>query len=72
MMQITAQFDFPNPFASATSNQGDLFNKHVGSSSWWREITQKGANANRTGFVVAWQRQARQFQIQSRNYWLYE
>ena len=72
MMQITAQFDFPNPFASATSNQGDLFNKHVGSSSWWREITQKGANANRTGFVVAWQRQARQFQIQSRSYWLYE
>jgi len=72
MMQITAKFDFPNPFATATSNEGDLFNKHVGSSSWWREITQKGENANRTGFVVAWQRQARQFQIQSRNYWLYE
>ncbi len=72
MMQITAQFDISNPFANVTSNEGDLFNKHVGSSSWWREITQKGANANRTGFVVAWQRQARQFQIQSRNYWLYE
>lgn len=72
MMQITALFDSTNPFANASSNQGDLFNKHVGSSSWWREITQKGANANRAGFIGAWERQSKQFQIQSRAFWLYD
>lgn len=71
MMQIAALFE-PNPFAKATDNQSRLFNKHVGSSSWWREIAQKGSNANRAGFIGVWERQSKQFQLQSRNYWLYD
>lgn len=71
MMQIAALFE-ANPFAKATDNQSSLFNKHVGSSSWWREIVQKGSNANRAGFIGAWERESQQFQLQSRRYWLYD
>ncbi len=72
MLQITILLDAANPFADASSNQADLFNKHVGSSSWWREITEKGVNANRAGFIGAWERQSKLFQIKSRAYWLYD
>ena len=71
MMQIAALFE-PNPFAKATDNQSSLFNKHVGSTSWWNEISQKGPNANRAGFIGVWERQSKQFQLQSRSFWLYE
>ncbi len=72
MMQIAALYDRPSPFSTATDNQRELFNKHVGSTSWWRELSQKGARANRAGFIGVWERQSKQFQIQSRNYWLYD
>ena len=71
MMQIAALFE-PNPFAKATDNQSSLFNKHVGSTSWWQEISQKGSTANRAGFIGVWERQSQQFQLQSRAYWLYD
>jgi len=44
----------------------------VGSTSWWSEISGKGAQANRAGFIGVWERQAKQFQIQSQAYWLYD
>jgi uncharacterized protein YbbC (DUF1343 family) len=72
MMQITALFDPVNPFSSAPNTQMELFNKHVGSTSWWSEISGKGAQANRAGFIGVWERQAKQFQIQSQAYWLYD
>ncbi len=72
MMQISALFDIDNPFRRVSKEEGDLFNKHVGSSSWWREITEKGVASNLPGFIGAWERQAKQFQIQSRRYWLYD
>ena len=71
MMQIAALFE-PNPFAKATDNQSSLFNKHVGSTSWWNEISQKGPNTNRAGFIGVWERQSKQFQLQSRSFWLYD
>jgi uncharacterized protein YbbC (DUF1343 family) len=71
MMQIAALFE-PNPFAKASDNQSGLFNKHVGSSSWWNEIAQKGSNANRAGFIEVWERQSKQFQLQSHAFWLYD
>ena len=71
MMQIAALFE-PNPFAKATDNQSSLFNKHVGSTSWWTEISQKGPNTNRAGFIGVWERQSKQFQLQSRSFWLYD
>ena len=57
MMQLTAAWSPDNPFASAANPA--LFNKHVGSSAWWTEITQRGAQARAQQFAQQWARQAR-------------
>lgn len=72
MMQLTAKFEPGNPFAAAASAQSDLFNKHTGSTSWWNELAAKGEHANVAGYITLWQRQAKQFQIESRRFWLYD
>lgn len=72
MMRISSQLGGPNPFASASENDIQFYNKLVGSNAWWREISQKGSASNFSGYIQAWERQAKQFQIQSRQYWLYD
>ncbi len=72
MMQISAKSGGANPFALASENDSSFFNKLVGSSNWWKEISQKGAYSNISGYIQVWERQAKQFQIQSRRYWLYD
>ncbi len=72
MMQLTAKFEGNNPFASAPDSQAELFNKHVGSTAWWEQLAQKGEAANVSGFITLWQRQAKQFQLESKRFWLYD
>lgn len=72
MMQLTPKLQGSNPFAQATDSQASLFNKHTGSTSWWNQLVSKGAQANVGGYITLWERQAKQFQIESRRYWLYE
>lgn len=70
MMQMAAAWTpGGNPFAS-TPNP-DLFNKHVGSTAWWNEISQRGSNARVNLFVNQWEAQAKTFQQQARHFWLY-
>lgn len=70
LMQIAAEWSAPNnPFAEAKNVA--LFNKHVGSTAWWDEISQRGPNARVNLFVQNWAQQARDFQRRSRSYWLY-
>jgi uncharacterized protein YbbC (DUF1343 family) len=69
MMQIAATWSAKNPFAS-TKNPA-LFNKHVGSTSWWNEISQQGAAARVRAFVNQWSRQAAAFQQKARRFWIY-
>ena len=69
MMQLTAAWDPGNNFAAA--KRIELFNKHVGSSAWWKEISTRDKRARVTPFIEKWTRQARDFQQKSRRYWLY-
>ena len=69
MMQLTAAWTPGNPFTSA-KNPG-LFNKHVGSTAWWNEISQRGAQARTKDFVRAWAKQAQSFQRDSARFYLY-
>jgi len=71
MMQLTCQWSKRNPFAAASKNERDLFNKHVGSNAWWQEISQKGAHARVDRFIERWHRDAKHFQSKSKRYWLY-
>ncbi len=69
VMQIAAAWSRENPFAHAKNP--DLFNKHVGSTAWWNEISQRGAQARVSAFVNQWSRQAAAFQKRARRFWLY-
>lgn len=69
MMQITEAWTPGNPFAEA-SNPG-LFNKHVGSTAWWNEISQRGSNARVNYFVDGWAKNALRFQNNARRFWIY-
>ena len=69
MMQLTAAWTQGNPFASASNPT--LFNKHVGSTAWWNEISQLGAQARTHEFVRHWAQQARAFQHHHLQFRLY-
>lgn len=69
MMQLAAAWEQPNPFANAKNT--NLFNKHVGSTAWWNEISQRGAQSRVAGFIQHWEEQARDFKNRSRRFYLY-
>ncbi|OYV49052.1 MAG: hypothetical protein B7X06_00095 [Verrucomicrobia bacterium 21-51-4] len=71
MMTLTAQWSAKNPFESASSNEQSLFNKHVGSTAWWEEISTRGAQARVPYFVDLWAKEAAAFQQWSQRFWLY-
>ncbi|MGK0176147.1 MAG: hypothetical protein ACJAT5_000270 [Lentimonas sp.] len=69
MMQLTAEWNRENPFQTAPNSA--LFNKHVGSTEWWDEISRHGKNALVKRFVKAWSSQAQNFQRENRQFHLY-
>ncbi len=69
MMQLTAAWEPGNNFAAI--KRVELFNKHVGSSAWWNEISTRDYRARVTPFLNQWSRQAQDFQQHFRRYWLY-
>ena len=69
MMQLAAEWSPNNPFTY--SENSDLFNKHVGSTSWWNEITRYGAQARISTFVDGWSTQARDFQKHFKRFLIY-
>ncbi len=69
MMQLAAAWQQPNPFSNLKN--ANLFNKHVGSTAWWNEISQRGAQARVAGFIQNWEQQTRAFRNQARRYFLY-
>lgn len=69
MMQLTEAWTPGNPFLE--SRNPTLFNKHVGSTAWWQEISQRGSAARVEYFVRGWQANAERFQLSAKNFWLY-
>lgn len=69
MMQLAATWSASNPFKNVKNPA--LFNKHVGSTAWWNELQQRGAQARVNAFVKQWSNQAAVFQRQSQHFWIY-
>lgn len=69
MMQLSAAWSSSNPFKA--SKNPTLFNKHVGSTAWWNEITSRGAQARVGQFVNMWSQQAESFQSKAQRFWIY-
>jgi uncharacterized protein YbbC (DUF1343 family) len=71
MMQLAARWSRSNPFSTAPHSAVTLFNKHVGSTDWWKAISTQGAEVNTDAFLEKWRWQAQVFQSMSRKFWLY-
>ncbi len=71
LMQLAAARAARNPFAAASRNEADLFNKHVGSTAWWQALVRDGGRVDVRRFVSNWESQALAFQQASQKYWLY-
>lgn len=60
-----------NPFANASKNSADLFNKHVGSTAFWSELVRQGELTDIKKWSAEWELRAKNWQAQARRYWLY-
>ena len=69
MMQLAASWEQPNPFA--VTKDMALFNKHVGSSTWWNEISRRGAYARIMPFIQKWNQDAHAFRQHAQHFFLY-
>ncbi len=71
MMQLACLWERHNPFVQAGFREGELFNKHAGSTAWWEAIRYQGARVNVQKFMRQWRQDARRFQRRSRRFWIY-
>lgn len=71
LMRMACVFSGANPFAEARESQQNLFNKHVGSTAWWRALTALGADVPVEKFVGEWAAAAKAWQGTSRPFWIY-
>lgn len=72
MMRLACAWGDGNPFAEATSGKQRLYNIHVGSNAWWKEISTRGSQARVDEFIRQWEADAKLFQKWSRRYWQYQ
>lgn len=61
-----------NPFATAKPDQAQLFNKHLGSQEFWNALVRDGERVDINAFFSRWQRDAYNFQQQSKRFWIYK
>jgi len=70
-MKLSALWQSPSPFKTASDSEITLFNKHVGSSIWWKELYDKGGDADVEGFLANWRANSKEFQKKIKAYYLY-
>ena len=72
MMKLAAEFQGTNPFSNVPFSQENLFNKHVGSSAWWKALSTQGARVNVAAWVNEWEKQAKAYREKTKPYFLYK
>jgi uncharacterized protein YbbC (DUF1343 family) len=71
MMQLTARWQSPSPFHEAKKSESNLFNKHVGSTAWWKHLQSAGASLNPSPFMNRWKGEVADFRRRTEPYLLY-
>jgi len=71
LMQIACVFSGKNVFAGVKNSDADLYNKHVGSEAWWKEISSKGRNANVPLFINNFKASCEKFRAWRAKYLIY-
>ena len=71
MMQLSALWQTPSPFTEASDSEISLFNKHVGSQSWWDALAQQGGQVEPKTFFARWGTDTQKFKSRVKPYLLY-
>ena len=71
MMQLSALWQTPSPFTQASESEIALFNKHVGSQSWWNALEIEGGQVDTRLFLAQWNAYSAQFKTTVKPYLLY-
>ena len=71
MMQLTARWQDPSPFSTAKQSEINLFNKHVGSSTWWKHIKTKDSEVDPRPVLLRWDAEVAAFSRKNKSYLLY-
>jgi len=71
MMQLSALWQTPSPFTQASESEIALFNKHVGSQTWWNALEKEGGQVNTKLFLAEWNAYSAQFKNTVKPYLLY-
>tara|TARA_B110000305_G_scaffold51662_1_gene56445 strand:- start:2210 stop:3016 length:807 start_codon:yes stop_codon:yes gene_type:complete len=71
MMQLSALWQSPSPFTQASDSEVSLFNKHVGSQSWWDSLSKEGGQVDILKYLAKWDAESEQFKTSVKPYLLY-
>ena len=71
MMQLSALWQTPSPFSVASDSEITLFNKHVGSQSWWDALVADAGSVDTQKFLARWSLESDRFKSQVTPYLLY-
>ena len=71
MMQLSALWQTPSPFSEASDSEIMLFNKHVGSQSWWDALVTDAGSVNTKKFLAKWNLDSERFVSLVKPYLLY-
>lgn len=71
MMSLACKLEGRNPYQVASKNRINLFNKHVGSNAWWKEISTRGSRANVENYLARWKSDSADFKSWASQYWIY-
>ena len=70
MMALSIELDPRNPFKE--TRQSALFNKHVGSTAWWKELTERKGSPRVSEFIKKWEVQNSKFRKQVQPFLIYQ
>lgn len=72
MMQLACEWSEANPYSKLDINTMVLFNKHVGSTEWWLDLSSKGKKVDVKKFLKRWAIQSERFNEWRQKYLLYK
>jgi uncharacterized protein YbbC (DUF1343 family) len=72
LMRLACKLEPRNPFAAASRGTAEGFLRIMGSTAFFRDLAAHGARVDVASYIQAWEAEDRNFQQESRRFWLYQ
>lgn len=72
LMRLGCKLEPVNPYAAAPKGIQQGFLRHMGASDFFAELLAKGARVDVNAWIETWETRNKQYQSQSKRYWLYQ